>query len=135
MRARLTYVQGYGWHAGRLLVWPVLLLGSLVGVFPVILVETALALATGREWPWGAILPGLYAWWLWRRIRRKLDGEPFVWEPFWPDTPVTEVDLVHRHHDERRWKSLLRMELLVWGGTLVIHLVVLSWWWMEAHGR
>ena len=136
MRSRFIYVEGYGWHAGRLLVWPALLVGCLVGIFPVIMFDAVMAGVTGRDWPWGAILPGLHATWLWRRIRRKLRGEPFVWQPVsLEDMPDPHVDLIHRHHDERRWNSLLRMELLAWGGTLVIHLVLLSFWWSSTGSR
>ena len=128
MRAALSYIPGYGWHCGRLLLWPAVLLYSLVGIFPWIVVEALASVVTPFHWPVGLVGPALFALWGWRRIRRKLRGEPFVWDPFWRDDHA-DVDLIHRHHDEQRWQSLLRMELAVWGGGLLIQLTTLLTAW------
>jgi hypothetical protein len=93
MRGRVSYVDGYGWHAGRLIVWPAL----------------------------------LFALWIRRRLRRKLRGEPFVWDPIFDD--AYELDLVHRHLEPGRWRRLFRLEVLTWGGALLIHLGALALWW------
>jgi hypothetical protein len=127
MRGRISYVQTYGWHAGRLLVWPTLLVGAVVGVFPAVIFEVLLILATGRPWPYAIVWPLLLALWIRRRLRRKLRGEPFVWDPVFDD--AHELDLVHRHLEPRRWRMLFRLEILIWGGALLIHLGTLALWW------
>jgi hypothetical protein len=127
MRPGLSYVHGYGWHCGRLLLWPVLLLYSLVAIVPWMMLEALASVLTPFHWPVGLIGPALFALWGCKRIRRKLRGEPFVWDPYWRDD--SEVDLIHRQHDERRWRSLLRMEVAVWGGGLLIQLTMLLIAW------
>src|SRR5688572_22365821 len=128
MRAGISYVRGYGWHCGRLLMWPALLLYSLVAVIPWLAVEVVASLFLPIHVPVGLVGPTLFAVWGWSRIRRKLRGEPFVWDRFWGDD--SEVDLIHRHHDERRWRSLMRMELAVWGGGLMIQHMMLAIAWI-----
>ena len=127
MRASISYIPGYGWHCGRLLMYPAVLLFSLVAVIPWFAAQAVASLFVPFHWPVGLAGPAVFALWGWCRVRRKLRGEPFVWDPFWGDD--AEVDLVRRHHDERRWRSLMRMELAVWGGGLLIQLTMLGIAW------
>ena len=127
MRAGLCYISGYGWHCGRMLLWPVLLLYSLLGIIPWMLVEALASIVTPFHWPVGLVGPALFALWGWRRVRRKLRGEPFIWHPL--RNADADIDIVHRHHDERRWHSLLRMEVMAWGGGLLIQLTMLAIFW------
>ena len=127
MRASLSYIPGYGWHCGRLLLWPALLLYSLFGTIPWLAAQALASVLIPFHWPIGLLGPALFGLWGWSRVRRKLRGEPFVWNRFWDDD--SDVDVIHRHHDERRWRSLLRMEVVAWGGGLLIQLTTLLIAW------
>src|SRR5918998_241733 len=110
MRAQLMYVQDYGWHAGRLLLWPVLLFYALFGVFPWLMLEAIASLFVPDSWPVAMLGPVLLALWTWRRVRRKLRGEPFIWEHVLIES-YGKVDSVHRHLEPGRWRMLMGLEV------------------------
>jgi hypothetical protein len=87
---------------------------------------------TGHDWPFALAGPLLFALWIRRRLRRKLRGEPFVWDPVFDD--AHELDLVHRDQEGPRWRTLFRLEVVAWGGALLIHLGVLALWWTRGAG-
>jgi hypothetical protein len=134
MRGRISYVEGYGWHVGRLFLWPTLLVAALLSVFPAATFEVLLILVTGLPWPFAVVWPLLFALWIRRRLRRKLNGEPFVWDPMLVIDDAYELDLVHRHLEPARWGKLFRLEVLTWGGALLIHFGMLALWWIGRSG-
>jgi hypothetical protein len=122
----VQYVQGYGWHMGRLILWP-LLFGTGVGLTFVIVLVSQLASAF---FGWPAIVsflppfivPLLFALALRSRLTRKVNGEPFVVNL--PDamrdgTSPWIVPTGHRH-----FRALVMVDVVMWGSSLLAQLGV-----------
>jgi hypothetical protein len=130
MRPRITYVAGYGWHVGRVFVWPTLLLGSLLSVFVSVPLELGLQAWSETQLPFGLLVPLTSLVVLLRRLRRKLAHEPFVVDGLFDD--AYRLDLVHREQQPQRFWKLFRLEVWTWGGAVVLQTAMLMlWYWQD----
>ncbi len=128
MKPRISYVTGYGWHCGRLLLWPVLLVASVVVFFVLLPFQLVLQGWSGVRLPFGLVVPIAAALLVARRLRRKLRGEPFLYDPLFDD--ASEVDLIRRDERPVAFRRLLDFELLIWGTSLALltGLLLLARW-------
>jgi len=129
MRPRITYVAGYGWHVGRLFVWPTLLLGSLLSVFVSVPFELGLQEWSETSFPFGLLVPVAFLGVSLRRLRRKLAGQPFVVDPLFDDP--YQLEIVQREQQPRRFWRLFRLEVLTWGGAVLLQTAMLMLWYLR----
>jgi hypothetical protein len=124
MPVLFQYVGGYGWHIGRLLLWPCLLFFGAAATF-VIAIAGQIACAI-YNWPGVySLIPPLavpltcsvmFA----KQIRRKLNGEAFVLNlGSWFDRETTPW-LVSRGH--RHFRALVMLESVIWGSSILAQL-------------
>lgn len=133
----VQYVQGYGWHVGRLILWP-LLFGTGVGLTLVITLASQLASAF-LGWPAIVsffppfIVPLLFSLALRTRLTRKLKGEPFVVnlpDAMRDDTAPWIVPTGHRH-----FRALVMIDIVMWGSSLLAQLGVAAAPIVSAYAR
>ena len=122
----IQYLQGYGWHMGRVVLWPLLLVVGAGFTFAVLLAgQLASAIL---KWPAEYALyppflvPLVFALLLRSRIARKLAGEAYV-----VNLPSTFSDqdgpwLISRGHTH--FRAILMLDLLIWGSSLLAQLSV-----------
>ncbi|MDH4131518.1 MAG: hypothetical protein OEW17_09375 [Gemmatimonadota bacterium] len=121
MRARLQYVAGQGWHCGRLLLWPALLGAALLGSFAVGPLQSALQAVLHVRLPFGLAVPLGIGLLVARRLRRKLAGEPFTYDPLEADTVRDwETRQINRTDDPVLFRRLYQFELFMWGSSLAL---------------
>jgi hypothetical protein len=130
LKPSINYVQGYGWHVGRLLVYPVLCAYSVFSVFLWMPFETLIGWISGLPLPYGLVSPILLGVWLRRRLKRKRNGEPIVVVPlpFFERDANYPVEMIRREQDPMRFNRFYRMDLLAWAGAITIHTVLLLSW-------
>ena len=121
MRPRLQYVQGTGWHCGRLLMWPVLLLGGGVGAVVITVPQLMLQTLLHIRIPFGLVVPAAVGWRVHRRLERKRQGEPFTYDPLEADS-TTDWDMrqVYLADEPNLFWRLYRWEQLMWGSALAL---------------
>lgn len=113
MKARICYVTGYGWHVGRLLWWPVLLLSAVLGGFVASVLQSAAVVLSGLPLPYGLLFPLTILLLARRRLRDRLQGtKPFAYDPYFDD--ASELDLIWPDAGSR-FRRLLYVEILMWG--------------------
>lgn len=121
MRPRLQYVIGRGWHCGRLLLWPLLLGAAMLGSMVIGPFQLALQSVLHVRLPFGLVVPLGIGLLVVRRLRRKLHGEPFTYDPLEADTVWDwEMRQINRTDDPVLFRRLYRFELLMWGSSLAL---------------
>lgn len=126
MPVLIQYLPGYGWHMGRLLLWPLLFFSGAALTF-VLVLGGQLACAV-YKWPGlyslfpPLLVPLTFSFILYGRVRRKLAGEPYVVNL--PDrlSPGTSSWLVERGH--RHFRVLLMLDLLIWVSSILAQIGV-----------
>ncbi|MCC7055663.1 MAG: hypothetical protein IT355_20495 [Gemmatimonadaceae bacterium] len=117
MRPTISYIQDHGWHAGRLLWWPVLvLLGQPVGILAAG-IDLGLRALTGVDAPFVLLSPmamGLVAWSRVRRLRSR--GVVVVDRVF--RIRDMRVDTVRRALEPERFTRWVRIDACLWAGAV-----------------
>jgi hypothetical protein len=110
----VSYCEGYGWHCGRLLLWAALLFIGIPAAFIAVFVEEIVMVVAVHfvphlssvfaimrfPIPLALCVPLVFAFLLRRRLKRKLNGEPFAISLpafFMDDTSVLLISRGHRH--------------------------------------
>ena len=122
----IEYLQGYGWHMGRLALWPLLFVCGAALTF--VLVVTGQLACAFFKWPGiysffpPFIVPLTFALIFRKRVQRKLGGEAFVVnlpEFLYPNTTAW---LISRGH--RNFRALLMIDALIWCSSILAQLGV-----------
>jgi hypothetical protein len=121
MRPRLQYISGLGWHCGRLLLWPLLLLAALLSSFVVGPLQLVLQALLQVRLPFGLVVPLGIGLLVARRLRRKLGGEPFTYDPLLMDAVSEwEIRQINRMEHPVQFRRIYQFEILMWGSSLAL---------------
>lgn len=124
MRMEISYCEGYGWHCGRLIMWPALLLLGVISAFVAVFLEVVLRKVTHLPLPFALAVPFLFLYILRLRLVRRLNGKPFAiaLPRFFMDDMTTL--LVPRGH--RHFRALCMVEIFIWGSVVACQLGILA---------
>jgi hypothetical protein len=122
----IQYLQGYGWHMGRLVLWPLLLVAGAGLTFGVALAgqlaSAILKLPVGYALYLPFLIPLVFALLFRSRIVRKLAGEAYVVNL--PSTLSAQDGpwLISRGH--RHFRALLMLDLIIWGSSFIAQISI-----------
>lgn len=124
MTLSVTYVKDYGWHVGRPIVWVALLIVGIPTAFLALFAEGAVAVVARVRVPLALIVPIAFSSMAYLRLRRKMNGEPFAFNPpgfFLDDMTTLLIYRGHRHH-----RALMMIEAFIWGSVPVLQLAIIG---------
>jgi hypothetical protein len=116
----IRYCEGYGWHVGRPIQWVGLLLLGVVFALLAAFLGEALRAMIHLPIPIALTAPLAFVLLLRRRLKRKLNGEPFAvcLPQFFMDDMTTL--LVSR--GQRHFRALVILETFIWGSVIAAQL-------------
>jgi hypothetical protein len=124
MLLTISYCQGHGWHVGRLLVWGGLLAVGIPLAFVGVFVEAIFKAGTHLSIPLALCVPLVFGLLLYRRLKRKYNGQPFAVclpEFFMDDTTTLLIPKGHKH-----FRALVMLEIFIWGSVIVSQFGILG---------
>src|SRR5262245_40219476 len=114
MLLHVSYVKGYGWHCGRLLLWlGVVALGLPLAGGAVILEEVVRVATRGVQIPLALGAPALLVLLLRRRLKKKHNGTPFVVNL--PEFFMDDMESLLIYPGHRHFRALVMIEVFIWG--------------------
>jgi hypothetical protein len=96
------------------------MVAALLSSFVVVPFQLALRALFHVRLPFGLIIPLWLGRLVRRRLRRKLSGEPFTYDPLTIDAVSWEMLQVTRTDNPVLFRRVFQFELLMWGSSLAL---------------
>ncbi|HEX7861994.1 MAG TPA: hypothetical protein VF773_16800 [Verrucomicrobiae bacterium] len=131
MLLQISYSKEYGWHVGRAFIWLGLMIVGIPLAFLAVLAEGLLTALLRFPVPIAIGVPILFALLLRARLKKKLNGEPFLVtlpEFFMDDMEAWVIYRGHKH-----FRALCLLECAIWGSVILSQLAIIAVFYLSTY--